>query len=163
MKSTKYTKEVLEPIVRDSLSLAEVLRKLGKKWSGGQQQLIKSWINRYELDTSHFLGQRSNRGKGSPKKLSWQEILILNEKVFFREKTFRLCRALIESGKEYKCVECGNDGTWRGKKIKLQVNHRNGNWKDNRRKNLEFLCPNCHAVTSNWSKAVVAEQADAHA
>ena len=156
MKSTKYTKEILEPIVKDSISLAEVLRKLGKKWSGGQQQLVKNWITRYELDTSHFLGQRANCGdkhKGGPRKLHWQEVLVLNEKLFFREKTFKLCRALVESGVKYKCIECGNKGFWRGKKIKLQVNHKNGNWKDNRKENLEFLCPNCHAATENWSKS----------
>lgn len=77
--ATKYTKERLEPIVKSSVSLAEVIRKLEIKWSGGQQQNIKRWIKIYELDTSHFLGQGANYGKrhnGGPDKKHWSEILI---------------------------------------------------------------------------------------
>ena len=68
-----------------------------------------------------------------------------------------LRRALIESGRVYECTECTLGDTWQGKKITLQVNHKNGNWKDNRPENTEFLCPNCHCITENWgNKAQVA-------
>ena len=187
MESAKYPKTVLEVTVKESISFAELLRKLGKKWSGGQQQNIKRWIKRYELDTSHFLGQAANCGvkhKGGPEKRHWSKILVYNESIDWREKVFRIRRALIESGVDYKCNLCFCDGTWMGKQIKLQINHINGNWKDNRKENLEFLCPNCHSTTEGWSgnkgltgivdrslgdkvhrqkkKAMVAEQADAH-
>lgn len=154
MRSTKYTKELLKPIVKDSLSFAQVIKKLGVKQSGGVQQNIKRWIKRYELDTSHFLGQAANCGpnkKGGPKKKPWQEILILSEESDWRQKPFWLRRALIESGRQYVCEECGQDNQWRGKTITLQVNHKSGNWKDNRPDNLQFLCPNCHSVTEGWS------------
>lgn len=153
-KSTKYTKELLTPIVKESLSLAEVIKKLGIKWSGGQQQNIKRWIKFYEIDTSHFLGQAASFGsrhKGGPKKKLWQEILILMPNENRREHAVKLRRALLESGRDYKCCECGNDGNWCGKELRLQVNHKNGNWLDNRPENLEFICPNCHSQTQGWS------------
>ena len=163
---TKYTKERLEPVVKSSVSLAEVIKKLGIKWSGGQQQNIKRWIKIYELDASHFLGQGTNRGpkhKGGADKKTWKEVLVLSPDNNRREKAFRLRRALVESGRPYKC-ECPGcivADKWNGKKVILQVNHKNGNWNDNRKENLEFLCPNCHSQTDGWSgrKVQVAELA----
>jgi hypothetical protein len=134
MRPTKYTKEFLEPIVKESVSLAEVIRKIGVKWSGGVQQNIRRWIGKHQLDTSHFLGQATNRGpnkKGGTEKKEWQEILVLAENNDWRIKSFFLRRALIESGRQYVCQECGQDENWMGKTITLQVNHKNGNWKDN--------------------------------
>jgi len=34
---------------------------------------------------------------------------------------------------------------WNGKPLPLELSHRNGVSTDNRPKNLDFLCPNCHA------------------
>lgn len=35
-------------------------------------------------------------------------------------------------------------------KIPLEINHKDGNWKNSIEDNLELLCPNCHALTSNY-------------
>lgn len=153
-KSTKYTKEKLEPIVKESFSIAEVIKKLGIKWSGGQQQNIKRWINVYELDTSHFLGQKANQGekhKGGLSKKHWSEILIKTSSCNRRVASVMLRRALIESGRDYKCENCNNTGSWCDKDLRLQINHKDMNWSNNDKENLQFLCPNCHSQTSGWS------------
>ena len=51
---------------------------------------------------------------------------------------------------EYKCEKCGNDGLWYDESIVLELDHKNGNNKDNRLENLRFLCPNCHSQTSTY-------------
>lgn len=160
-ESTKYPKDKLKKAVKESFSYSEVMRKLGKKWSGGQQQNLKRWISIYGLDISHFTGQGHNRGKPARNKKHWSEWLVLDESMCWRERTEPLRRAMIESGLEYVC-KCGQGPIWKGKRMTLQVNHKNGNWKDNRRKNLEFLCPNCHATTKGWSrrKAPMSELVD---
>ena len=62
----------------------------------------------------------------------------------------RLRKKLIREGlKQAKCEHCGND-EWFGKPIPLEVHHKNGNRDDNELSNLEILCPNCHALTSNY-------------
>ena len=61
MRSTKYTREVLEPVVRSSPSLAEVMRKLGLQATGGNHRNIKLRIRHSGLDTSHFKGKVSDQ------------------------------------------------------------------------------------------------------
>lgn len=51
---------------------------------------------------------------------------------------------MIECGKEYKC-KCGLTNNWNGKEMVLENHHINGNWLDDRKENLMFLCPNCHS------------------
>lgn len=52
---------------------------------------------------------------------------------------------------ESKCCECGwskvNLSTG---KIPLQIEHIDGNYKNNREENLKLLCPNCHSLTSTF-------------
>lgn len=51
----------------------------------------------------------------------------------------------------YMCENCGwNETNIYTGKIPLEVNHKNGNYKDNREENLELLCPNCHSLTHNF-------------
>lgn len=165
--STKYTKEVLGPAVQGSLSLAEVMRRLGLRWSGGLQGHIKRCIKQAGLDTSHFLGQGRRKGESPKNRLPWIEILVLRSSDELKQKTYILRRAMIESGIQHACSHCGGQPEWNGKPLVLQIEHKNGCWWDCRRENLEFLCPNCHSQTDTFGVrnrkdiAGVAEQADA--
>lgn len=148
MSNVKYTKEMISEAVASSISLAEVLRKLGTKWSGGSQQNIKRRIAEWEIDTSHFLGQGANRGqhhKGGPSKKQWQEILVETPELPWRLSTGKLRRAMLEFGIDHCCKMCGNTGEWQGNKLPLEIDHIDRNWRNNRPDNLRFLCPNCHA------------------
>jgi hypothetical protein len=57
---------------------------------------------------------------------------------------------LISAGvKAEACEEC-ELAEWRGMPIPLELHHVNGDRHDNRLKNLQLLCPNCHALTENF-------------
>ena len=145
----KYTKEVLEEAVKDSFSYRGVLRQLGLKQAGGTQSHIKRCVVRFDIDTSHFTGKGWNKGNVSIIRKSADDILI--ERIGdTRQKAVLLVRSLLEIGREYKCECCGIGDMYNDKPITLQVDHIDGNWLDDRRENLRFLCPNCHTQTKTY-------------
>jgi len=144
MAGLKYTKEVLESLAKECVSVSQICQRLGIQQSGSSNTHIKSRLLKYEIDTSHFLGCASNRGKTSSRKKHWSEHLTVRSKKD-RAKTKTLRRALTEAGRKYECAKCHNDGTWSGQKLILEVDHINECGWDNRLENLQYLCPNCHS------------------
>jgi len=56
-------------------------------------------------------------------------------------------RVMIEQ--QNKCTIC-NSNEWMGKPLTLELDHIDGNNKNNTRENLRYLCPNCHSQTETW-------------
>ena len=149
----KYTKGWLEELCKSSYSYAEVLRKAGRSQGGGSQRTLKNKIEQYNIDVSHFTGQRwqcspnqsENHEVRERHKLS--DIFVENSNV-----TQKVLRGYIARHNvlEYKCQNCGCNGEWQNGTIALEVDHINGNNSDNRIENLRYLCPNCHALTETY-------------
>lgn len=60
-----------------------------------------------------------------------------------------LLRYLSEKHGDF-CFECGQEGMWNGKKLRLQLDHIDGNSDNNSLDNLRILCPNCHTQTETY-------------
>lgn len=58
-------------------------------------------------------------------------------------------RRRVFEEQNYCCSGC-NMSDWRGFKIPLELEHKDGNNQNNNRENLEGLCPNCHSITDTW-------------
>jgi HNH endonuclease. len=146
----RYSKILLEPIVKESKSTSEVMRKLGLALAGGTNSHLNRLFKKFSIDTSHFIGQSSNKGKSDPKKLICTEILVFNRNNNRKESTFRLRRAMVEYGILEQCFQCGIEAEWNGKPIVLQIDHKDGNPLNNMPSNVRFLCPNCHSQTPTF-------------
>lgn len=152
MASKRYTIEDLKEAVSLSKSYSEVCRRLGISDKGGNLNTVKKKIIDLGLDMSHFTGSRWNKGLTSEehksiKKKDISEILIENSGWTSHNLKLRLIK---EGIKECKCERC-NRTEWEGFPIPIELHHINGNHKDNRLENLQILCPNCHALTENYS------------
>lgn len=142
-KSIFDNKEKLEEVVKNSFSYKEVIEKFVDYLSAGHYISLKKYIKKYNISIEHFTPYSLHIG--NQKKTS-EEIFIKNS--LAHPSTIRN-RILKENIIPYKC-KCGNEGCWQGQKMALQLDHINGNRTDNRLENLEFLCPNCHAITPTY-------------
>jgi hypothetical protein len=143
----RYTDNQLEEAVKASHSIKAVLEKLGLTPAGGNYEMIKKRIRELDLDTRHFLGQAILRGKTHAYGTRSLEEILLPGKL---ENTWRLRSRLVREGiKDQRCERCGNT-EWLGKKIPLELHHRDGDRRNNALSNIELLCPNCHAMTDNY-------------
>lgn len=148
----QYTKEWLQELCQNSYSYAEVLNKAGRKQGGGAQQTLKKKIAEYEIDISHFTGQKwhespNQKPQQGIEKYRLEEIFVKNSSV-----TQKVLRGYVERHKvlEYKCVNCGCDGHWQNGIISLELDHIDGDNTNNELTNLRYLCPNCHALTETY-------------
>lgn len=67
-----------------------------------------------------------------------------------RTSRSHLKKRLLNSGlKENRCERCGIS-EWQGKPLNMQLHHINGDGLDNRLKNCQLLCANCHSQTDTY-------------
>ena len=138
----RITDDEFKALVESSRSIRQVLTKMGLKAAGGNYKTIKSRIKKLNLDTSHLLGQGWNLNGNQ----NWNTQPLI--KILIKKSTYtntnRLRLRIIREG---LCEERCKRTKWRGNKISLELEHKNGNKFDHRISNIELLCPNCHALT----------------
>lgn len=128
-------------IVKKSFYLKDIVKKCGYTASLNKRtrDKIKKRITDLNIDISHFK---------YPGRKSLKELCIIDGK-YHRGGLKR--RLLKNNLLENKCYECGQLPFYNKKVLVLQLDHINGNNKDNRLENLRMLCPNCHSQTSTFS------------
>lgn len=136
----------LKDIVNESNTLAEVMRKLGYTGNRGNSiKGLKQFFTENNIDISKF--SINNRHCYSHPSCKLEDIMV-SESTYTNMNRFK--ERLLQSGLiKNECYCCGLT-CWNGKPITLQLDHINGNNRDNRLENLRLLCPNCHSQTSTY-------------
>ena len=135
-------------IVAECLSVAQVLARLELVPADGNYKTVHNRIKRQALEIGHFMGKAwnvGNRYRNFGRQYRIGEILVANSPYAF---THGLRGRLLKEGyKAHRCEQCGLE-EWQAMPIPLELHHINGVNNDHRLKNLQLLCPNCHAQTS---------------
>lgn len=147
--SKKWTYEELIDAIKSSESIAETLRKLGLKPQGSNYKTIHRYVSKYNIDTSHWLGQAHLKGKERIKlRRPLEDLLVYNPSISIKTDTLK--KKLVSAKLiTYECCIC-KLSIWLDKYISLHLDHINGNSFDNRIENIRLLCPNCHSQTETY-------------
>lgn len=148
--------EDIADALRAAISIAEALRLLGFGPTAARYRRCREIIRRHELDLSHHTGQGWKRGRRDDAKRKPAESYLVSGRLV---RTSKLREKLIDDGlKDRRCEDCRR-ATWRGGPIPLELDHVDGDRRNNRLENLRLRCPNCHALTPTYRGRNIGRQA----
>lgn len=123
--------------LESSLTMREACKKVNMPFQSFKRKVIK--LGLYKPNQS---------GKGTYKSTILLSDVFANE---VRMSSNVLKKRLFREGyKQEICEECSCTNQWNNKKLTLELDHINGNSKDNSLENLRILCPNCHSQTPTF-------------
>jgi 5-methylcytosine-specific restriction endonuclease McrA len=68
----------------------------------------------------------------------------------YEEMSVQSLRKRLIHEHNYCCDECGQTNVWNGKPLTLEMDHIDGNPRNNVISNLRILCPHCHSQTDTF-------------
>lgn len=138
--------------VRDSICLSDAVRKLGLRVTSGNFQTLKRNMKKLGISIEHFdVNKAMTRGLATyVDKLRARPLSAMFRKDSESSGSTVKSKILKQNLIEYRCEICKNPGIHNGKKLSLQLDHKNGIADDHRLPNLRFLCPNCHSQTKTF-------------
>ncbi|MFY0656282.1 MAG: HNH endonuclease [Neptunomonas phycophila] len=128
------------------LSMADAARHCGLAFGTFKYHAIKLGLYR---------PNQSGKGRTLPNRGNKYRIDIndvLSGKVEAHGGSAWIRKKLLQAGiKHNVCECCGLDGEWCNEPIQMQLDHVDGNNKNNSLDNLQMLCPNCHSQTETFA------------
>lgn len=141
----------LRVAVPGARSIAEVARRMSlDPTNGSVHRRLRDRITDLGLPVSGLAGQGWARGRERPDRPRTPLTEILVRDSPYRGGSVRLRERLVAEGlREARCALCGVS-RWLGRPAPLQLDHIDGDHRNNELVNLRILCPNCHAQTPTY-------------
>ena len=132
------TEEKLKEQAPICFSRRHLLKNMGLAPYGGNYKTLNSALKKFNIDTSHFTGKGWRKGHQFDSKRSIPLVDILVKNSSYTNSSCLRKRLLKEKIFDRKCYGCENT-EWQNKPIPLELEHKNGNNRDHRIKNLTLL------------------------
>jgi hypothetical protein len=142
-RGPKYTEAEAREAVAASRSFAETLRRLGMCPTGGAGQILRKYVELWDISTAHFDPGAARREALARDPRPLDEILVEHSTFSRSHLNDRLYAAGLT---DRKCELCGQGESWNGRRMSMILDHVNGVGNDNRLENLRIVCPNCAAT-----------------
>jgi len=117
------------------------------KMTEERRKKISDGVNRHIKENGMYTFTKESYEKMVNTKRERFKKKLLNED--FDTLSWDRLRKRILFEQDEKCNKCGLS-MWFDKKLSLEIDHIDGDNKNNKRDNLEALCPNCHSITPTW-------------
>ena len=124
----KFTNEEFSVALKNSISWAEISRKLKVHHTGERIKGYKKLYEKLELSNNHLTNSRWPKDRSIPNDMIWGNRIPI-EKILVKNSNYKggsnhiKNRILKEKILENKCIKCGNNGIWQNKPITLQLDH----------------------------------------
>lgn len=146
----KYTREQFIRAWQESPTIAECARRLGMTVYGSTYSSLRAAAKECGLNEDHMTGSGWNTGERYRPILPARDINEFLVEDSYHSSSHLKMRLLREGLLAEECAICGLGPEWQEMKLSLQLDHINGNNRDNRIENLRILCPNCHTQTDTF-------------
>jgi hypothetical protein len=144
------SRDEFQKIFDESETKIQIMQKLG--YTHKRTGTLNERIISDNIDLSKFnVNKRNYHNRVNRKHIKLENILVKNSKI---KNTTLKQRLYKEKLLKEECSECGIGNIWNNKPIALQLDHINGDNKDNRIDNLRILCPNCHSQTETFGSKI---------
>ena len=140
------TEAELSKAIQGATSIKQVLQRLGRKVNNGGYQTVRAKSIEFGIE----LPKHTPKGGAVLRKIPDEEFFVTG----VRRSSGSLKKRLVEDhGVIYECSDsdCAVKGTWKDKKLSLQLDHIDGDRFNNTLENLRLLCHNCHAQTDTYA------------
>ena len=133
-------KDFILDLISNKTPKAEICRLLKCK-----EITLDSYLKKFGVEYKGNMGAKGHKISNYKKSAMYY----IENKISITSHKLRI-KILEEGIKESICESCKRT-EWLNQPIPLELHHINGEKFDNDLKNLQILCPNCHATTENYS------------